>query len=76
MLEYRRLHREESQRANELEAQKRVLAASMQAVEVCWTQVSRTSHSGSKSCLSLIFSWSALSKTLLEIKASSHRSPS
>ena len=40
MLEYRRLHESEVQRTNELEAQRRVLEASVQAVEVCWTQVS------------------------------------
>lgn len=39
MLEYKRLHEEETKRANELEAQKRVLEASVQAVEVCWNQV-------------------------------------
>lgn len=40
MLEYRRSFRFEQRRAEELEAQKRVLEASVQAVEVCWTQVS------------------------------------
>ena len=39
MLEYRRMHEREYQRATELEAQKRVLEASVLAVEVCWTQV-------------------------------------
>lgn len=40
MLEYRRSYRAEKQRSYELEAQQRVLEASVQAVEVCWTQVS------------------------------------
>lgn len=40
MLEYRRMHAREQRRANDLEAQKRVLEASVQAVEICWTQVS------------------------------------
>lgn len=39
MLEYRRMHERERRRANDLEAQKKVLEASVQAVEVCWTQV-------------------------------------
>ncbi|WVQ84645.1 E3 ubiquitin-protein ligase BRE1 [Cryptococcus sp. DSM 104549] len=39
MLEYRRSSERESKRANELEAQRRVLEASFHAVEVCWTQV-------------------------------------
>jgi len=34
------MHEREYQRATELEAQKRVLEASVLAVEVCWTQVS------------------------------------
>lgn len=40
MLEYRRSYRAEKQRAHDLEAQQRILEASVQAVEVCWTQVS------------------------------------
>ncbi|ODN99047.1 E3 ubiquitin-protein ligase BRE1 [Cryptococcus amylolentus CBS 6273] len=39
MLEYRRSSEREAQRANDLEAQRRVLEASFQAVEVCWTQI-------------------------------------
>ncbi|KAK8853258.1 E3 ubiquitin-protein ligase BRE1 [Kwoniella newhampshirensis] len=39
MLEYRRASERESKRANELEAQRRVLEASFHAVEICWTQV-------------------------------------
>jgi E3 ubiquitin-protein ligase BRE1 len=44
MLEYRRSYEEEARRADALEAQRRVLEASVQAVEVCWTQVSSDSH--------------------------------
>ena len=40
MLEYRRSYEQEAKRANEIEAQKRALEASVQAVEFCWTQVS------------------------------------
>jgi E3 ubiquitin-protein ligase BRE1 len=40
MLEYRRSFEAEQRRAEQLEAQQRVLEASIQAVEVCWTQVS------------------------------------
>lgn len=40
MLEYRRSYLSEQRRAEALEAQKRILEASVQAVEVCWTQVS------------------------------------
>ena len=40
MLEYRRSYRAEKQRTHDLEAQQRILEASVQAVEVCWTQVS------------------------------------
>lgn len=40
MIEYRRSYRFEQNRAEALEAQKRVLEASVQAVEVCWNQVS------------------------------------
>ena len=40
MLEYRRSYEQEQRRASELEAQRRVLEASVHAVEVCWTQVS------------------------------------
>ena len=43
MLEYRRSFEAEQKRADELEAQHRILEASIQAVEVCWTQV-RQSH--------------------------------
>ncbi|RSH91929.1 hypothetical protein EHS25_009299 [Saitozyma podzolica] len=39
MLEYRRSYEEEARRADALEAQRRVLEASVQAVEVCWTQL-------------------------------------
>ena len=39
MLEYRRMHTQEQRRANELEAQTKVLEASMQAVEICWSQL-------------------------------------
>lgn len=42
MLEYRRSYKAEKQRTHELEAQQRVLEASVQAVEVCWTQVGPT----------------------------------
>jgi hypothetical protein len=44
MLEYRRSYEEEARRADALEAQRRVLEASVQAVEVCWTQVSIDPH--------------------------------
>jgi E3 ubiquitin-protein ligase BRE1 len=40
MLEYRRSFEAEQKRATELEAQHRILEASIQAVEICWTQVS------------------------------------
>ena len=40
MLEYRRSYEQEARKANDLEAQKRVLEASVAAVEVCWQQVS------------------------------------
>jgi len=40
MLEYRRSYEQEVKRVNEIEAQKRVLEASVQAVDICWTQVS------------------------------------
>lgn len=39
MLEYRRTSERETKRANDLEAQRRVLEASFHAVELCWTQV-------------------------------------
>ncbi|WWC72057.1 uncharacterized protein I206_106017 [Kwoniella pini CBS 10737] len=39
MLEYRRASERESKRANEVEAQRRVLEASFHAVELCWNQV-------------------------------------
>ncbi|WWD19675.1 E3 ubiquitin-protein ligase BRE1 [Kwoniella shandongensis] len=39
MLEYRRASEREAKRANDLEAQRRVLEASFHAVEICWTQV-------------------------------------
>lgn len=39
MLEYRRSYEQEARKANDLEAQKRVLEASVAAVEVCWQQV-------------------------------------
>ncbi|WWC64537.1 uncharacterized protein I303_107147 [Kwoniella dejecticola CBS 10117] len=39
MLEYRRASERETKRANEVEAQRRVLEASFHAVEVCWNQV-------------------------------------
>lgn len=39
MLEYRRISEHETKRANDLEAQRRVLEASFHAVELCWTQV-------------------------------------
>ncbi|ORY33397.1 BRE1 E3 ubiquitin ligase-domain-containing protein [Naematelia encephala] len=39
MLEYRRSYQEEARRVKELEAQRRVLEASVQAVEVCWNQL-------------------------------------
>jgi E3 ubiquitin-protein ligase BRE1 len=39
MLEYRRAFEAEQKRAHELEEQHRILEASIQAVEVCWTQV-------------------------------------
>jgi len=39
MLEYRRSFEAEQKRADELEAQHRILEASIQAVEVCWIQV-------------------------------------
>jgi E3 ubiquitin-protein ligase BRE1 len=42
MLEYRRSFEAEQKRADELEAQHRILEASIQAVEVCWTQVRPT----------------------------------
>ena len=40
MLEYRRSYEGEARRARELEAQTRVLEASMRAVDICWAQVS------------------------------------
>ncbi|KIR53461.1 E3 ubiquitin-protein ligase BRE1 [Cryptococcus gattii Ru294] len=39
MLEYRRTSERETKRANDLEAQRRVLEASFHAVELCWTQI-------------------------------------
>ncbi|WVR07641.1 hypothetical protein IAU60_004683 [Kwoniella sp. DSM 27419] len=39
MLEYRRASERETRRANEVEAQRRVLEASVHAVEICWGQV-------------------------------------
>ncbi|WWC91748.1 uncharacterized protein L201_006695 [Kwoniella dendrophila CBS 6074] len=39
MLEYRRASEREAKRANEVEAQRRVLEASFHAVELCWNQV-------------------------------------
>jgi E3 ubiquitin-protein ligase BRE1 len=47
MLEYRRSFEAEQKRADELEAQHRILEASIQAVEVCWTQVCQI-HKSSK----------------------------
>lgn len=42
MLEYRRSYEREAQKVAELETQRRVLEASVHAVEVCWTQVSQS----------------------------------
>ncbi|WVO14222.1 E3 ubiquitin-protein ligase BRE1 [Cryptococcus depauperatus] len=39
MLEYKRISEREAKRANDIEAQRRVLEASFHAVELCWTQV-------------------------------------
>ena len=39
MLEYRRSYREEARRVESLEAQRRRLEASVQAVDACWHQV-------------------------------------
>lgn len=42
MQEYRRSYHDEARRVRELEEQQRRLEASVQAVEICWTQVSYT----------------------------------
>ena len=42
MLEYRRSYETETRKVRELEEQQRRLEASVQAVEVCWTQVCRS----------------------------------
>lgn len=46
MLEYRRFYEEEARRADAVEAQKRVLEASIQAVEICWNQVGLSGREG------------------------------
>lgn len=40
MLEYRRSYETEARKVRELDEQRKRLEASVQAVEICWTQVS------------------------------------
>lgn len=40
MLEYRRFYQEETRKVEALEAQRRAHEAAVQAVELCWSQVS------------------------------------
>jgi E3 ubiquitin-protein ligase BRE1 len=55
MLEYRRSYETETRKVRELEEQQRRLEASVQAVEVCWTQVCRSSpHGGMRLTLQLV----------------------